>query len=111
MVFDDVAVPASYRLDPPAAAVAAAAAAAGNTAAAAAAAAAAGAAAGGPLVRLQPGDYAAVEITAAGGTLRGRLLARTTLQEFVAAHGSAAPLAVFGTAAAAADGEALRMAL
>ena len=50
----------------------------------------------GPLVRLQPGDYAAVEVTAAGGTLLARPLARTTLTDFVAVHGSAAPLQVFG---------------
>lgn len=54
----------------------------------------------GPVVRLQPGDYAAVEVTAAGGTLLAQPLARTTLAEFVAAHGSAAPLELFGPAAA-----------
>ncbi len=49
--------------------------------------------AGAPPVHLQPGDYVAVEVTEAGGTLRGRPLARTTLQEFVAVHGSAMALA------------------
>lgn len=55
-------------------------------------------------MRLQPGDYAAVEITeAGGGTLRARPLARTTLREFVAQHGSAVPLQQSWAAAAAAD--------
>lgn len=64
-------------------------------------------------MRLQPGDYVAVEVTKAGGTLRGRPLARTTLREFVAVHGSAAPLGVPAAAAVAGDqSEALaRMAL
>ncbi|KAL4432197.1 hypothetical protein ABPG77_005959 [Micractinium sp. CCAP 211/92] len=53
----------------------------------------------GSLVRLQPGDYVAVEVTAGGGTLQARPLARTTLAEFVAVHGSAAPLQLFGPAA------------
>ena len=49
-----------------------------------------GGAAAEPLVRLQPGQYAAVEIVeGSGGTLRGRLVARTTLREFVGRHGAA----------------------
>uniref|UniRef100_A0A1D2A981 CDK5RAP1-like protein n=1 Tax=Auxenochlorella protothecoides TaxID=3075 RepID=A0A1D2A981_AUXPR len=45
-------------------------------------------------VRLAPGDYAAVRVVAAtGGALRAVALARTTLTEFVAVHGSALPLA------------------
>ena len=51
----------------------------------------------GPLVRLQPGDYAAVEVTSAGSTLRGRALARSSLQGFVAVHGSAVPLEYFSS--------------
>jgi tRNA A37 methylthiotransferase MiaB len=48
-------------------------------------------------VRLRPGDYAAVEVTAAtGATLHARVLARTTLAEFVLVHGSAAPLGLHG---------------
>lgn len=86
VVFEDVPVPASYSYS--------------------AAAAAAAGAPHGPLVRLQPGDYAAVEVAAAGGTLRAVPLARTTLREFVAAHGSAAPLARFGAGAVAEEAEA-----
>ena len=45
------------------------------------------------LVKLQPGDYVAVRVTEAGGaTLQAVPLARTTLTEFMARHGSAAPL-------------------
>ena len=55
------------------------------------------AAGNGPLVRLQPGDYAVVEVTSAGSTLRARALARTTLQGFVAAHGSAVPQEYFSS--------------
>lgn len=76
VVFDDVAVPASYRYGGSS----------GDGSSSIEA----------PLVRLQPGDYVAVEVTTAGGTLRARPLARTTLREFVAAHGSAAPLGVAG---------------
>lgn len=64
-------------------------------------------AAKGPLMRAQPGDYVAVQVTEGGGTLRARPLARTTLQEFVAVHGSAAPLGpseVTGAARAASVG-------
>lgn len=47
------------------------------------------------LARALPGDYVAVEVTAAaGGTLMARPLARTTLAEFVAVHGTAVPLEV-----------------
>ena len=43
-------------------------------------------------VRAQPGDYVAVEVTAASaGTLTATALAVTTLQEFVAVHGSCNP--------------------
>ena len=50
----------------------------------------------GPLVCLQPGDYVAVQVErATGGTLFARPLARTTLREFVTAHGSCAPLQAF----------------
>lgn len=50
--------------------------------------------AGAPLVRLQAGDYAAVEVTGlgGGGLLVGDVLARTTLDEFVARHGSTVPV-------------------
>lgn len=46
-----------------------------------------------PLVGLQPGDYAAVEVTGlgGGGLLLGEALARTTLGEFVGRHGSTVP--------------------
>jgi hypothetical protein len=77
VVFEDTPMPASYRGHP------------GSSSA------------GSPLVRAQPGDYVAVEVTEAGGTLRTRPLARTTLREFVAVHGSAAPL---GPASAAGKG-------
>jgi tRNA A37 methylthiotransferase MiaB len=54
--------------------------------------AAGGAGAAGPHVRLAPGDYVAVQVVAAGeATLVVAPLARTTLAEFVAAHGSAVP--------------------
>lgn len=47
-------------------------------------------------VRLQPGDYVAVQVVeGGGGTLRAVPLARTTLMEFVSAHGTAVPLEVF----------------
>lgn len=93
VVFDDVPVPASYHCRP------------GMPSSSSSSSSEA------PLVRLQPGDYVAVEVTSAGGTLHARALARTTLQEFVAAHGSAAPLEPVGSAmpsaaaAAAAVGE------
>lgn len=46
-----------------------------------------------PLVQAQPGDYVAVEVVAASaGTLTAKPLGRTTLQDFVQLHGSAAPL-------------------
>ena len=57
-----------------------------------------------PLVRLAPGDYVAVEVTGGGSTLRARALARTTLSDFVAAHGSAAPLEYFGAREAGGGG-------
>jgi hypothetical protein len=38
-----------------------------------------------------------VEVTSAGSTLRARALARTTLQGFVAAHGSAVPQEYFSS--------------
>ena len=45
----------------------------------------------GPLVGLAPGDYVAVRVDAStGATLSGAALARTTLAEFWARHGSAA---------------------
>ena len=86
VVFDDVPVPASYRFHPSTPS--------GSSSSSSSSEAL--------LVRLQPGDYVAVEVTAAGGTLHARPLARTTLREFVAAHGSAAPLDAVGGAAAAA---------
>jgi hypothetical protein len=53
-----------------------------------------------PLVRLQPGDYVAVEVVGAtGGSLLARPLARTTIAEFVAVHGTPAPLQLFGATA------------
>lgn len=65
----------------------------------------------GPLVRLQPGDYVVVEVTAAtGGTLLARPLARTSIAEFVGMHGSPAPLELQpagGEGAAAAAAAAL----
>ena len=63
------------------------------------------AAAAEPVVQLQPGDYVAVQVEqATGGTLLARPLARTTLQEFVGVHGSAAPLEVFGGSPAEGQG-------
>ena len=67
IVFDDVKVAASY--------------------------ATAGASATAPRVRLQPGDYVAVRVTApALGSLPGVPLSRTTLAEFVGVHGTTVPL-------------------
>jgi hypothetical protein len=44
------------------------------------------------IVSLQPGDYAAMLVTGTStGTLFGRAIARTSLQEFVAAYGSTMP--------------------
>lgn len=48
-------------------------------------------AAAGPLVRLRPGDYVAVQVeSATAGALRCVPLGRATLREFVAVHGGAA---------------------
>ncbi|KAL4421454.1 hypothetical protein ABPG75_010745 [Micractinium tetrahymenae] len=86
VVFDDVPIPASYSA---------------SSASSMRDGSSSGASAG-PRVRLQPGEYVAVEVTAAGGTLLARPLARTTLAEFVAVHGSAAPLELFASASGAA---------
>ena len=52
-----------------------------------------------PRVRLQPGDYAAVRVTApALGSLPGVPLARTTLNQFVGVHGTTVPLGEVKTA-------------
>ena len=105
VVFQDAPVPASY-------AGWAADGAGGDPAAAESPARSGGALGGGPaagappLVRLQPGDYVAVEVTDAGGTLRARPLARTSIAQFVAAHGSAAPLERRGAEAAEASAAA-----
>ncbi|GAB4822700.1 hypothetical protein N2152v2_009746 [Parachlorella kessleri] len=99
-VFPDLPVPASYAAVASAGLLARQLAAAGVTAVgeAAAAAAAAGTPAG-PLVRLQPGDYVAVEVIGAtGGSLLAVPLARTSIAEFVAMHGTPAPLEVWGPA-------------
>lgn len=49
-----------------------------------------------PAVRAVAGDYVAVQIVGAGGgTLQAVPLARTTLAEFVAVHGSAVPMEKF----------------
>ncbi|KAI3423854.1 hypothetical protein D9Q98_009688 [Chlorella vulgaris] len=62
-----------------------------------------------PMVRLQPGDYVAVEVTGTGGTLQARPLARTTLAEFAAWQTSARrevmPPAVAATAEAQAEAQ------
>eukprot|EP00887_Chlorella_sp_A99_P005723 scaffold1.g5723.t1 len=94
VVFDAAPVPASY-----AAWAAAAAAAPGGAREAPSA--------GPPLVELRPGDYVAVQVaTATGGSLLARPLARTSLAEFVAAHGSAAPLKAYGPLGGGAAGGA-----
>ena len=69
---------------------------------------------GGPLVRLRPGDYVAVEVTAAtGATVTARPLGRTSVAEFAAVHGgSAVPLEIYGQPSAAGEeeGRAMRQA-
>ena len=51
------------------------------------------AAVGAARMRARPGDYVAVEVTAASaGTLKARALAVTTLRNFVAVHGSCNPV-------------------
>ncbi|KAL4855666.1 CDK5 regulatory subunit-associated protein 1 [Chlorella vulgaris] len=59
-----------------------------------------------PMVRLQPGDYVAVEVTGTGGTLQARPLARTTLSEFAVWQASAQREVMPAAVAAAAEAQA-----